>query len=167
MEEVEDLSGLGNGAEEGVVASGSLSLFVEADGGSLGVPAGRVDGAVKVDGESGGLPGGEAVEDEVAEEPAEALDTVRVSLGEGTADGGDIGEALEAEESEDHGVLVVEAGVTQFAVAQEQVDDELKRDACEAINGSGGEMAEAIPEAILEAQVVKEHMHDDESGERG
>ena len=167
VEEVEDLTGLSDGAEEGVVASSSLFHLVEADGGSLGVPAGGVHGAVEVEGEPWGLPRDEAVQNEGAEESAEALDTVGTGFGEGTADGGDIGEAREAEEPEDHGILVIVAGVTQFAVAQEEVDDEEKGDACETVDGTGGEMVEAIPEAFLKPQVVKEPLQDDESGEGG
>lgn len=167
VEEVEDLAGLGDGTEEGVIAASTLFLFVEADGGTLGVPPGGTDRAVEVEGESGGEPGHETIEDEVFEETPKAVDTGPIRLGEGTAEGGDIGKAVEAEEAKDHGVAVVEAGVAEFTVAEEEVDDELEGDAGEAVDGARGEVVEAFAEAMLEVEVVKELLKDDEACEGG
>ena len=167
VEEVEDLAGLGDGTEEGVVAAGAFFLFVEADGGPLGVPLGGTNGAVEVEGESGGEPGHETIEDEVFEETLEAVHAGAVRLGEGAAEGGDIGKAGESEEAKDHGVAVVEAGVAEFTVAEEEVDDELEGDAGEAVDGARGEVVEALAEAMLEVEVVEELLKDDEAGEGG
>jgi hypothetical protein len=53
VEEVEHLAGLGDGAEQGIVAAGPLAFLVVADRGALGPPAGGLDRAVEVQGDAG------------------------------------------------------------------------------------------------------------------
>ena len=66
VQEVEHLGGLGQGAEERVVAAGALALLVVADGGALGVAAGGLHRAVEVQGDPGQSQGAQAGQDHLA-----------------------------------------------------------------------------------------------------
>ena len=96
VESVEDLAGLGDGCEQGVVAALAFLLFVESDGGALGVALGAEYRAVEVEGDAHEALLGEALEHEATVECAQPLDAGGIGGAQSPADGGDGGEVSQA-----------------------------------------------------------------------
>ena len=93
---VEDLTGLGDGGEQGVVAALSFLLLVVSDGGAFGMALGAEHRAVEVERDSREAMVGEALEHEAAVECAQPLDAGRIGGAQSPADGGDRGEVSQA-----------------------------------------------------------------------
>ena len=93
---VEDLTGLGDGGEQWIVAALTFLLLVESDGGAFGMALGTEHRAVEVERDAREALVGEALEHEAAVERAQALDTGGIGGAQSSADGGDGGQVSQA-----------------------------------------------------------------------
>jgi len=151
--------------KRGVVAAGALTFLVVTDGTALGVPAGGWHGAVEVQGDTGQSQAGQALEGDVHEQAAEVVDALFIGVLQHPAQGGHVGQAIEAEDRLDQRVVAVGPAVPQFAEAEQEMDDELEEDPGRAEDLAAGHMAEARPQPSRQIQDGEELLEDHESGE--
>ena len=148
---VEDLTGLGDGGEQGVVAALSFLLLVVSDGGAFGMALGAEHRAVEVERDSREAMVGEALEHEAAVECAQPLDAGRIGGAQSPADGGDRGEVSQAHGAFDHVVVGVVVDIAQVTKAEQQVHDEHEDDEVVGVGGGVGQMAKAPSQLLFEA----------------
>ena len=74
---------------------------------------------------------------------------------------------LQLEQSQNDGVVVVEAGISEVPVAEQDMDDEAEDYDGVAIGVGGLEVAEALLEAGRELEASKEGLKQDQTGEGG
>lgn len=79
----------------------------------------------------------------MARQGAELVDAAGIGTGRGAADGRDVGQAAQAQHAFDEGVVPILALVAQFAVAEEEMDDEEQHDHVVAEDRVRGHVAEA------------------------
>jgi hypothetical protein len=90
-----------------------------------------------------------------------------VGGGKGPADGGDVGQASEPEQAFHHGVVTVEAEVSELAIAEQQVNDEEQDDEVVAEDRDHAEVSEARVQALLEVELGKQLLEEDQTREGG
>lgn len=121
MQHVENLTGLGERAEKRIVASRSL-LLVEARSRPLGPSSGRDHAAVEVEREGSESFSGDTLEDDVPVLRLKFGYGLRVAVLEHAADGRNARQPLDAQTSQDDGILAVVVDVAQVSHAQQGVD---------------------------------------------
>ena len=87
VEQIEDLSCLGDGAEERIVATPSFVFFIVADGGVLRMSFGRDDGAVEVQGNARKAAGTQPQDDQFTAKAPDVLHAALIGGSQDTADG--------------------------------------------------------------------------------
>jgi len=165
VEQVEDLGGLGDGAEERVVAAGPLAFLVVADGGALGMSAGGLDGAVEVQGQACESQEGQALEEQLPQQSADILDALGVGVAEHSTERGHIGQAVESQQTFDQGIVAIGAGVAEVAKAEQEMDDELEEEGGRAEDLAGSEVPKAGSQSAGQIQDGEESLEEDQSGE--
>ena len=166
-EEVEDLAGLGDGTEERVVASLAFVLGIESHGRAFGATVGAQHRAVEVEGDAAQAETGEALQDEAAQQVPQLLDHGVGDPGQNPADGGDMRKAAKLQQPQDQGVIVVEAGIPEMSVAEQNVNHEAEDHRGIAIGAGARELAEALAEAGKKIETSEEGLKQDQTGEGG
>jgi hypothetical protein len=69
------------------------------------------------------------------------------------------------EQAQDERVVVVEAGVSQVSVAEQDMHDEAEHHNGIAVGSGGLELSEALLEATAEVKAIKKSLEQDQSGE--
>ena len=141
---VQDLPGLGDGAERGIVAALALLPGVEADGRALGETADRQHWAVEVQGDADQTQLGELRQDTLTAEMAQVADTTFIQPRQRPAEGGDIRQPSEPEQAQHHGIVPVEAHVLEPTITQQQVDDQQHHHHPVSEDGADLQVAEAL-----------------------
>lgn len=157
---VEDLSGLGDGAEERIVAPLALLAAVEADGCSLGPAAGPEDRSVEVEGDSTELESRQALTHEIPAELAQSIDAVLLDLRQSPTDGGDIGQSAQAQQAQNHRIVPIEGHFAQLTVAQQDMNDQAEHEKSAIVNRRvipGKTGPETLAQVELLEQGLKEH----------
>lgn len=90
-----------------------------------------------------------------------------VGAGQPAADGGDVGEEVQAQGSLDHVVVAVVLDISQLAKAEEPVNDEQQDDEMVFVGGIPCQVAKAVSELLLETEVDEQALEHDEAGEGG
>ena len=116
MVHVEHLVGLGDGAEQGVVAACAFHLLVEPDCGAFGVARGAEHRPVEVEGDAREPLGHQVLDDHRCRLGAYVADALCVGAGERAAHRGHVRQSLQAEHALDH--LVVAVGLLFRALAR-------------------------------------------------
>jgi len=143
----------GYGAEQGIVAPCPFLLLVVAHGGSFGMTLGGLHRAVEVQSHSGWRQAHQANQDPILQEAPEVLDALGGGLLQGPAEGGHVRQSVEAEHAFDQGVVFIVAAVLEFAIAQQQVDNQLDKEGGPMEDLSHLEIAEALAQLSLEKEV--------------
>ena len=164
-EEVEDLSGLGDGTEQRVVAALAFLLAVEADGGAFCPAVGAEHRAVEVESEAAQWKSREALQHQTAKQVPQFVDHRLCDLGQDSADRGDMRKTAQLEQAQDERVVVVEAGVSQVSIAEQEMNDEAEHYNGIAVGPGGLELSEALLEAVTEVKAIKKSLEQDQSGE--
>jgi hypothetical protein len=164
MEHVDDLSRLGHGGEEGVVAPFALRLVVTNGGPFRGPALRRVDRSVEIKGQGAEVLQHQTIPDQLAAELPDVRVGHSVHLAQSPTHRRDIGHPAPAETTEDHGVVAVVVHATKPAVAQEQVHDESQRDTMVVIGTATGEVGEATAKAPNQSDPLEELLKDDDPG---
>ena len=108
MVHVEHLVGLGDGAEQGVVAARAFLLLVEPDCGAFGVACGAEHRPVEVEGDAREPLGHQALDDHCCRLGAYVADALCIGAGERAAHRGHVRQSLQAEYALDHLVIAVQ-----------------------------------------------------------
>ena len=166
-EEVEDLAGLGDGTEERVVASLAFLLGIEAYRRALGATVGAQYRAIEVEGDAAQAETGEALQDEATQQMPQLLDHGAGDPAQDATDGGDMRKALELQQAQDQGVVVVEAGIAEMSIAEQNVNHKAENHRGVAIGAGARELAEALAEAGKKIETSKEGLKQDQTGEGG
>jgi len=164
MEQIEDLTCLGDSAEERIVAAPALVFFVIADGGVLRMPFRREDGAVEVQSDTCKGAGAQTQNNKLAAKSPKVLHTAPIGGSQDSADGGNIGEHVQAQHAFEERIVFVKSDVAQASITCQHVDDEQERDASIGKNRRTMQMFEACLQARQELQVLKELPEENYSG---
>lgn len=162
--DIEHLAGLGNAAEQRVVAALAFLLAIEAYCAALGKAPGGNDRAVEVQGDPCQAQGPQSRAHQLAIDLAQLLDTARVHPGQGAAHRGDIRQARDPQQALHQWIVLVITHVLQATVAEQQVDDQQHRHHAMAEDRADGEMAEAARELLLQSQLGEQRLEYDQSG---
>ena len=165
--EVEDLAGLGDGTEQRVVAALAFLLAVEADGGAFCPAIGAEHRAVEVEGEAAQRKSREALQHQTTKQVSQFVDHGLCDLGEDSADGGDMRKTAQLEQAQDERVVVVEAGVSQVSIAEQDMNNEAEHHNGIAVGPGGLELSEALLEAFAEVKAIKKSLEQDQPREGG
>jgi len=164
-EEVEDLASLGDSTEQRVVAALAFLLAVEADCGAFCPAVGAEHRAVEVESEAAQWKSREALQHQTTQQVPQFVDHGLCDLGQDSADRGDMREAAQLEQAQDERVVVVEAGVSQVSIAEQDMNDEAEHHNGIAVGPRGLELSEALLEAVVEIKSIKKSLKQDQSGE--
>lgn len=83
------------------------------------------------------------------------------------ADGGDMRKAAKLQQPQDEGIIVVEAGVPEMSVTEQDVNHEAENHRGIAISAGARKLAETLAEAGKKIETSKESLKQDQPGERG
>lgn len=164
-EEVEDLAGLGDGTEQRVVAALSFLLAVESDGGAFCPAVGAEHRAVEVESEAAQWKSREALQHQTAKQVPQFVDHGLCDLGQDSADRGDMRKTTQLEQAQDERVVIVEAGVSQVSIPEQDMNEEAEHHNGIAVGSRGSELSEALLEAVSEVKAIKKSLEQDQSGE--
>ena len=109
---IEHLSGLGDGAEQGVVAALALLLAVEAHGGAFSKAARADHRAVEIQRQARRPQGGEALQHQPTQQALQRSNALGIGTGQAATDRGHIRQALQPHHAFHHRVIGIEAQVT-------------------------------------------------------
>ena len=165
--DIEDLPGLGDGAEQGIVAALSLLPGVEADCRAFGETAGGEHRAVEVQGDAGKPQPGELRQDTPAAEMAQVADATFIQPRQRPAEGGDIRQPPEPEQAQHHGIVPVEAHVLEPTITQQQVDDQQQHHHPVSKDGADLQMVEALAQLSLQVDAGEQRLVEHQTGKRG
>ena len=107
----------------------------------------------------------QAIRHELPAQGAQLGDAAGIGLGQRAADRGHVGQAGEPEGALEQGVVAVVAGIAQFAVAQEQMDDQEQGDEMVAEDGGHPGLGEAGAQALLELEAGEQGLDEDQPRE--
>jgi len=155
MEEIENHAELGDGAKEGIVTALSFFLLVEAHGSIFCEAFGGLHGTVEIQGNACGTDGDEGFEDEVALGFPQFFDGGVIDLLEPPAQSAGGWDMIESKGAFDHGVVAVVHGVAELAEAEQNVNDQLKKDDEGAVDRLSSEVAKALMESFPKLDAVK------------
>jgi hypothetical protein len=165
VQEIQHLSGLGQGAEQRIVTAGPFLLLVEPHGGPFGTSAGGLHRAVEVQGDAGKVELTEPLENQILQQRAEMADGGGVHLAEHSAEGGHVGQAFRAQQAFHQGLVTVAAAVAEFPEAQKEMEDQLEENAGPAEDLAHAQVPEAAVQSGLELHDGEEMLKEDQPGE--
>jgi len=167
MPDVEHLSGLGDGAEEGVIAAASFLLAVEADGRAFGETSVGKHGAVEVQRDPGKLQSTKLIQNPLPDQSAQVGDTGVIQSRQRPADGGDIRQALQPQQAMHHRVIPVVAHILQSAVTQQEMSDQQQYHHAVAEDRADLQMTETSVQLLLQSDAGKQRLVNHKTGKRG
>ena len=165
VQDIEDLTGLRDGAKQGIVTALTFLFAIEADRRALSMSAGAEHGAIEVERHARGLKGLQAVEDEVTSELLKPLDGLDTDRAKGSAESGNMRQALETEEPQDHRVIAVIGNFPQFSVSEKNVQNQCHKLKAATIGGVAGDVPKAGAKSSSEPELVEEDLEDHQAGE--
>ena len=74
------------------------------------------------------MQGLEALDEQLLQQRAEVGNTLSVGVLEHSAEGGDVGQALQPKQALDEGIVAIGLAFTELAVAEEQMDYQLEEE---------------------------------------
>jgi hypothetical protein len=86
-------------------------------------------------------------------------------LGQDSADRGDMRKTAQLEQAQDKRIVVVEAGVSEMSIAEQDMNDEAEHHKGKAVGPGGLKLSEALLEAVAEVKAIKKCLKQDQSGE--
>jgi len=167
VQDIEDLTGLGNGTKQRVIAAGALLLFVKPHGGPFGPPTGALHRAVEVQRDALELQLAQSFHGKFPHQRSKLLHAPAVGLGQGTAQRGHIGKSAQPQKPLHHGVVVIGLTLAQPAIPQQQVDHQREHDEVVSKDRATCQVAKATAQLLLEPQPGKQALKDDQTGKRG
>jgi hypothetical protein len=93
------------------------------------------------------------------------LDDLGVEILEHAAEGGDIGQPLQAQQAQDDGVVLVEAEISEMAKAEQKMDDQAEHEDGVIVGGLNVQVPDASPHAVTQIEALKQGLEDDQAGE--
>ena len=163
MVHVEHLVGLGDGAEQRVVAARALLRLVESHGGAFGMARSAQHRPVEVEGDAREPFGHQALDDHRRRLGADVADAALVGTAERAADGGHVGQSLQAEHALDQLIISVVVEVSQSSMSDDEMHDQQHHHDVVSVDRVGVQVAKASPQPLLDANEGKEVLKENES----
>jgi len=167
MPDIEDLSSLGDGAKQRVVAALTFLLPIETDGCAFGETASRNNGAVEVQRDAGKSQPAKLIQNPLPDKPTQVADTSVIQSRQRPADGGDIWQALQSQQAMHHGIILVIAHILKPAVAQQQMNDQQRHHDAMTKNRADRQVAETSAQLLLQVDAGKQRLVQYKARERG
>ena len=167
MVHVEHFVGLGDGAEQRVVAACALLRLVESHRRSFGVTPGAQHRPVEVEGDAREPFAHQALDNHRPRLGADVADTALVGTAERAADGEYVGQSLQAEHPLDQLIITVVVEVSQSSISDDEMHDQQHHHEVVTVNRIGLQVAEASPQPFLETNEGEEVLKENESRIRG
>ena len=167
MQHIEHLAGLGDRAEERIIAALPLLLAVEPYGRALGRFPCADHRAIEVERHAREPKGHQPCHNPLPHESQQALCAFRVRPRQSPRQRGDIRQTAQAERPQDQGVIRIVAHIAQSPVSQHEVQHQTQHQRCVSEDRAEGEMAEAAAQLLLEPQTSEQRLKEDEARERG
>jgi len=167
MPDIEDLSGLGDGAKQGIVTALPFLLPVKADGRAFGEPASRQYRAVEVQCDARKPQTAELIQSPLPAKATQMGDTGVIQSRQCPTDGSHIRQTFQPQQAAHHGVVLVVAHILQSAQAQQEMDDQQQRHDTMAEDRADRQVTETPAQLLLQSNAGKQGLVDHQSGERG
>jgi hypothetical protein len=167
MQHIEHLAGLGDRAEERIIATLPLLLAVEPHRRALGRFPCADHRAIEVERHARESKGHKPGHDPLSHECLQALCALCVRLRQSPRQRGDIRQTTQAERPHDQGVIRVVAYIAQSPVSQHEVQYQTQHQGRMSEDRADGEMAEAAAQPFFEPQTSEQRLEEDEARERG
>lgn len=167
VRQVEDLAGLGDGAQQRVVASLASPLVVKAHGNAFCEAAGGLHDAVEVQRQHGQPENPEPLQYQRPHRVPAALHATFVGCGEGPRYRARVRQGTQAQDPQHQGIVPIVAGVAQLSVAEQEMDDELQHHRPQPVDGRAIVGAETAPQPGFQAQSGEQLLEHHEAGVRG
>jgi len=156
VEQIEDLTSLGNGAKERIVAAPAFVFLVESDGGVLRMPFGGEDGAIEVQSDASKGAGTQTQDNQFTAKSSKVLNAVLIGGSQDAADRGNIREHAQSKHAFDKRIVFVKPDVAQASISCEHVNDEQKCNAPVGENRGAMQMIKAGLQARQELNILEE-----------
>ena len=167
MMHVENLTRLGDGGEQWIIAAGAFLLLVETHRGALRVTPSALHRAIEVRRHSSKPELTQAFEDEVTILCTQVRDAAIIGPRERPAHRGDFRQMLEPQQPLDHLVIVIVLRIAKLAESQQQMHNQHHHDDRVTVNLAAPEVAEAMPQLLLQSEFGEQALEDDQPRERG
>ena len=151
----------------GVVAACTFLLLVEPHGGAFGVTPGAQHRPVEVERDAREPLGHQALDDHRRRFDADVADAAFVGTAERVADGGHVGQSLQAEHSLDQLIITVVLEVSQSSMSDDEMHDQQHHHDVVTVDWVGLQVAEASQQPLLDANEGEEVLKENESRVRG
>jgi hypothetical protein len=121
------------------------------------------DGTIEVQGDACNSAEAQPLQEQFAAETAQILHAAFIGGSQDAADGGDIGQHVESEQTFDERVVFVEADVAEAAIAGQHMDDEQQHDTSVGEDGRAPQVLKAGIQALQELEVLEELPEEDQT----
>ncbi len=165
MEDIENLARLSDGTEKGVVAALPFLFRIESDCSAF-CPATRAyNRTVEVERHTRQVQLGQAIQDQLSDQPAEPLNTRTIESCQHPAHGSHIGQSLEPENSLDHRVVSVEASISKVAVSEQEMHDQTQDEGGIGVGAAGLKVPKATAQPRSQIELGDQGLKKDQSRE--
>ena len=166
MPDTEDLSGLDDGAKQGIVTALPFLLPIKADGRAFGEPASRKNRAVEVQCDAGKPQTTELIQSPLPAKATQIGDTGVIQSRQCPTDGSHIRQMFQPQQAAHHGVVLVVAHILKPAVAQQEMGDQQQHDTMTE-DRADRQVTETPAQLLLQSNAGKQGLVYHQSGERG